>query len=396
MDYRIVSVASPFSREVIASLGRRFSDYLEQAHLRLPPAHVERIAYEAVSVSNAYNRLSDDGTFERKDQLQARLHFYLPTDIPKLWLPLFEALEATGLQERKRLEILDLGAGAGTASIGASLVLQQRGFAGALQFDLVEPDRLLAGAQEKFIEALAATGTRVEGRKNHPQSIEAYLSTRREDRFDLVLAVNVFNELFDEEHYEEETARLVQRLMREKVKKGGALVVIEPALRNISRLVSATVTRLNAGKTPVHAPCVPSVCPMLTWKQRFCFHSIVVPPHSILQSVAARSGLDRHEVNYSYFTLLSGVEPLPTEPPADGEGTLTGRVISFPRKVKLGYQYHVCTSRGVIRAIAPRWLMGETVRGRMLPFGSTVTLKEASGNRTPSVDESLDEDGESR
>lgn len=121
------------------------------------------------------------------------------------------------------------------------------------------------------------------------------------------------------------------------------------------------------------APCKPPLCEQLEKPNGFCFHAQKVPMTPLLQRISAFSGLDRYEVNYAYLTLSPKAmrQPHPELP----EGAVAGRIVSFPKRVKKGFNYFVCTPEGLIVAFAARFLPETTTKGGRLPHGTLVTVE---------------------
>ncbi len=378
LEHLIRRVVQPFSAENRVRLVDLQAQLLDALQENSPPPHVEVISRQVERVSALYNGLAEGNTFEQASLLDARLHFFLPTDVPKTWLPLGEVIPKLAESHPRRLEILDLGAGLGTGVVGTAMTLHLAGFRGEASFTCVEPDRILADRLSSVTKPLSELNWITLKARSVPMHMEEYLHRFRDDRFDLVLVISVLSEAFDSDEYEASTLALLQRLLKEKVKKTGALVVIEPALKRFSRPISAVRNQLTA----VRAPCLADECPLLKKKDSFCFHSTRVPPHPLLQSVSSRSGLNRHEVNYTYLTLSPGAADHHSGPhQEDGQPEeLWGRIISFPKRVKLGFQYFVCTPGGVVNAVVPRWLASgeESLRGKNLPFGARALLEPTS------------------
>jgi len=188
-----------------------------------------------------------------------------------------------------------------------------------------------------------------------------------------VVVVNVLSEAFREESYVEGSLDLVRQLLKRKVKRSGFLVIVEPALKRFARKMAEIGAAFQAGGGCLAAPCLAAAgCPYLLRKDRFCFHAISVPLSPLLQSVSARSELDRHEVNYSYLTFSP--EDFEQELPECGEGTMAGRIVSFPKRVKKGFNYFVCTGEGVIQGFAPRVLPDGNSKGGKLKHGTMVVV----------------------
>jgi len=358
---------------VLCAAHERFTQAL--ARLRKPPSP-EQTAAQVKKLSLIYNSLSPASPYNRPELVDARLHFFMPSDIVKVWGPMGEVVELAVFSKRE-ISVLDLGCGAGTASVGLAMVLAAAGFAGTVSFTLVEPDPALLRHLRVSFQALRDAGIVRHRTRMEPVTLEEHLAARRTARHDLVVALNVLCEAFSGPEYLSATRALVKTLLRDRLGREGVLLVIEPALKRFARLVAELGDRCRDEGTALYAPCLAGPpCPQRDSAGRaFCFHSCPVPVSPFLQSVSARSGLDRHEVNYAYLSLTPGrlrlFEEMEKE---DGEACFAGRIISFPKRVKKGYHYFVCTGRGVVQGFAPRMLPDGRTRGGRLRHGTLVRL----------------------
>ncbi len=369
----IKSAIPPISIELYDELRSLHGRFMEVFSRHNPPPHPEPLAKQARKLSEVYNRLAPGRPYGRPELADARLHFFMPTDIVKLWGPLLELFATLPLQGRKHLSILDLGGGTGTGCVSAAMVLSALGFEGRVEFTVVEPDNAVNRHLKKTFAVLRECRFVTFETKVEKLTIEDYLARKSSARrSDLVLIVNVLSEAFPEDEYAAGAARWFKQIVRELTKKSGFLLVIEPALRRFSRLLSEAGDMCRSDGMALLAPCLPGGCPHLAKGGGFCFHSMRAPLTPLLQSVSARSNLDRHEVNFAYLTFGSGEEAL--EIPEAGPGEVLGRTVSFPRRVKKGFNYHVCTADGLLVAFAPRLLPDGETKGGKLPIGTVVTV----------------------
>ena len=166
---------------------------------------------------------------------------------------LTEVLPAAGLRVRPD-SVLDLGAG--TGAVGEAL-------RGLLRHGhrLIEVDRVARGGTTR-----AADVTRVE-------TLAAFGGP-----FDLVIAAHVLNELYLDEQEPAARALRLARLVRvwsEELLGGqGTLVLIEPALRETSRVLLGVRDHLLASGLSIVAPCFfTGPCPALLRERDWCHDS---------------------------------------------------------------------------------------------------------------------------
>ena len=251
------------------------------------------------------------------------------------------------------------------------MLLAKLGFEGKLSLTLVEPDRTVARLAPAALGALKDVCDLRFRESIRGDDVDGFLRARLPERFDLVLMLDVLTEMFPRDDYVAGVGALATRLLKDKVKRTGFLVLVEPALKKVSELLSQVGTEHARSGGTVYGPCpTGGYCPAIERKGGFCFHSAVVPMSPLLQSVSARCGLARHEVNFSYLS----ISPSGRMPPAPAFESW-GRIVSFPRRVKKGFNYHVCTPGGLSVAFAPRFLADGSTRGGRLKHGTIVKLE---------------------
>ena len=160
-------------------------------------------------------------------------------------------------------------------------------------------------------------------------------------RFDLVLAGTVMNEL-----PEEARLPLVQRALA-ALRPGGAVVVIEPALRETSRDLHRIRDAALAAGAHVFAPCTRRVapCPALEDDRDWCHEDrpTRLPPRA--QQLATATGLRGGGLKFSYVVLRN--EPGGLVPDDVHEGARRAlRVVSQPRKLKGKLECFACGDGG--------------------------------------------------
>jgi hypothetical protein len=298
-------------------------------------------------------------------------------ELPRFWLAAAELFPHFATGRRRELAVLDLAGGPGTASSGVVLALSVLGFEGRVSCTLVEPDGRVGRLSQGTFEALGDVVQLGLLRKLQTSTVQDYLD-RADERFDLVVASNVVGRDAGTALSAEETAALIQRLLRERVKRTGFLLVAAPAQKRVAIPLAAAVSKAAQALVPPFSPCLAVPCPHLSAKpekERFCLHSVPVPLTPYHQSVCARAGLERHEAHFSYVIFAPAGRPPVVAGPAPGaEDARIGRIVSFPKRMKKGFQYVVCTREGLVTAFAPRLLPGG-IKGGHLPHGTMVELR---------------------
>ncbi len=383
---RVRLPASETLKEPLKAAYHRFLDaWFEQEDHPAPSAQTQVDAVRRLT--EIYTERRDESPFRNRRLLQARLFFFMPTDVPKVWLPLSELLsERPGLLERRTIRILDIGAGVGSGGVGALTVLAAHGWKGTVELTAVEPDPTLRSPLMRALDAAEeALGIPVEV-THRTRDITTWLDEggkagrkdRGPGRFDLVLAVNVLTEALDPERYAAEGVDVVRRLSYH-LPRSGAIIFVEPALRDPARRLSLLRDRLHGDGIPIFAPCLATGdCPETQTEVGYCFHAIKVPLNGYLQKLGDLAGLRRHEVNFHYLTITPGDEAPCGHLAPDLPGP-HARTISYGAKSRMGFLFHCCHAPGLARVQLNRWSDAggeEKIRTKRLPHGTTLSLDE--------------------
>jgi hypothetical protein len=271
---------------------------------------VARLAACVVQLSAAYN----DPTRARaamRDAGPARLGFSFARDVPKAAAAVRELVGAGVLPLDRPLRVLDLGAGLGASTWGLARALKAAGASGGVDATWIDTDA----------EALELGAALLRARVGAADAVEIRLQSRAGalgsasglGRFDVVLLGQVLSELDvaspDEvrlpRHVELVRSLLVDRCVEDGA--GGALVVIEPALRDRARHLHRVRDALAATGVPVFAPCLHSApCPALARETDWCHEDLEVDLPAWLWPVARAAGLRREGLTFSYLVLHRG------------------------------------------------------------------------------------------
>lgn len=257
-----------------------------------------------------------------EEDLAARALFFTVADAAKIQIPLAE-LEWRGLLPAAgRLRVVDVGAGAGAMSLGAIGYLHPR----ELEIRAFDRDRealaILRGGYAHLPKAwLGSADLRAIPGDVRGLRLDA-------DSVDLALAGSLLNELRGEEQ------RVLVRSLVGSLSARGALIIIEPALRETSRALHELRDHvLTQRLAEVFAPCVrrSAPCPVLELERDWCHEDRPTSLPERAARLARKTGLRRHGLKFSYLVLRRGDEGLVDPPPADRRAL---RVVSQPRKLK--------------------------------------------------------------
>ena len=259
--------------------------------------------------------------------LGAYLLFYWPISYAQAR----EVLGELGVRPRT---VLDLGSGPGPLAFAAL-------DAGASEVTAADRSkRALALARELAVEAGEALSTREWDFKS---GLDRLLpGGPRGDRFDAIGLGHALNELFarDERALERRTALVEDALAR--VKPGGSVVIIEPALRETSRDLLEVRDQIVARGYAVRAPCLyRSSCPALVKQSDWCHAERRWQPPPLVEEIARAAGLHKESLKMSYLVLAPKGEPW-REPPAGR----VFRIVSEPLEGKGRKRYIGCGPEG--------------------------------------------------
>jgi hypothetical protein len=311
-----------------------------------------RLAASVAAVSAAYNdRAVARATM--KDAGPARLGFLFARDVPKGAAAVRELI-ATDVQSFDRsLRVLDLGAGLGAMTWGLARALEASGSCARIEALWVDDD---ARALEMGMEVLRARASQSQERIRldaRPMA-RPVQSTNDLGQFDLVLLGNVLSELAVGVSEDERLARHVQwllRLLDEQTAAGGALVVVEPALRDRTRYLHRIRDALVERGQIVFAPCLHSErCPALRRDTDWCHEDLAIDLPGWLAPVARAAGLRWQGLTFSYLVVRRG-------------GRLVDHFNKGPAGVRLRVVSEIMPSKGKTEA----FLCGEFVaEGRVV------------------------------
>lgn len=305
----------------------------------------EALAQRVARLSELYTRRREElASVPTAQTLAARLRFFLPRDLPKVTGPLSELAAAGALPEGRdgRWRVLDLGAGCGATTFGAALFARRLGAAEGLDVVAIDRDALAL----RCLAEIASEGERAGLLPMKVETRPADVGSAPEGPFDLILLGLVLNELGEDP---EAKARLLSDLSR-RLTDDGALIVIEPALRETSRELHAVRDLLVASPRGPHlfAPCLRGGgCPMLQTDRDWCHEDLPTSLPPSLVATARSAGLRYERLTYSYLTLRRDDRTLRSV--TEGCGGEPYRVVSHPRPTKGKVELFGCGAPGRVR-----------------------------------------------
>jgi hypothetical protein len=268
--------------------------------------NVAKLAASVADLSAAYN---DPGRARAsmREAGAARLGFSFVRDVPKGAGAVRELVATGGLPAEGSLRVLDLGAGLGAMTWGLVRALRAAGSRAAVDATWVDSDAEaielgLDIVRERSRQRGAELGVRaVRGRLDAADALGG---------FDLVLLGNVLSELSVENADDtrlREHVSLLHGLLERSVQDGGALVVVEPALRARTRHLHKVRDALCRQGVSIFAPCLHQAsCPALALDTDWCHEALAVDLPDWLVPVARAAGLRFERLTFSYLVLARG------------------------------------------------------------------------------------------
>ena len=266
---------------------------------------------------------------DKVGDLAARAAFFTVADAMKIAIPLGELAGRGALPRARPLRIVDLGAGCGAMSLGAIVALPT-----GIAVEITAIDRdppALAIARAAVRELAARRGGAAAFAARDDDVVRAPLPAA-----DLVVLGSVLNELPG-------AARLgvVLRALA-AIGDDGAVIVIEPALRDTARaLHELRDTVLAGGHGHVFAPCTRAIapCPALADPDDWCHEdrALQLPPRTA--ELARLTHLRDGGMKFAYLVLRR-------RPLALVEAGPAWRVVSAPMPAKGKLEVIGCSAAG--------------------------------------------------
>jgi ribosomal protein RSM22 (predicted rRNA methylase) len=323
---------------------------LEQILRPGPDADLAAIAAAVRRLSDLFNGLSPwRAEYGRDPALRAAyLAYYLPTNLPKIRRPLedWRRVRPRAFAGRP-LRAIDLGTGPGTMLLGlADVVRRLPPEERPSRLELVGADEHAENLREaeRLLSALAEADPVLPPVRFDSLRLDV-IGDRRDliplaagaGRFDLAILANVVCELEREPRGSAE--ELVLAVGRELLAPEGAIVVIEPALRDTARALERLRDRwLASGELFAVAPCVaPGPCPALVRERDWCVATLPWERPEWVAEIDRRTGLRKDALKLAY--LLLAREAPPVRP---GEW----RVVSDVLDTKGELRVHLCGRSG--------------------------------------------------
>lgn len=292
---------------------------------RLTPQEVKEVAAGVRQLSLGLTRerqLAGARYMDDPKLLGAYLLFYWPVSYA-------QARQVLGELPNRPRQVLDLGSGPGPVAFAA----MDAGGGQVTAADRSKPALTLAR------NLAAEAGEALATRDWDPTKKDAALP---DGQFDLITMGHVVNELYGTGDAATAPRAALLETILAKVKRGGSLLVMEPALRETSRGLLKVRDAMVAKGYAVRAPCMyRGPCPALVKETDWCHAERAWPMPRVVEELARAASLHKESLKMSYLVLAPKDEAWPELTP----GRLF-RIVSEPLEGKGRHRYIGCGPEG--------------------------------------------------
>ncbi len=321
---------------------RLFHDGSHEKKLsELAHSNLEEISRAVARLSELYTRGRTDlryNLLQEPDLRLAYLAYFLPSNVLKINAILTEIWLHPEVKKLfpERLRILDLGCGPGTQLLGCldffsqqpnlpgkiecvgvdsleSSLQDARYLFGRLAMKLsgsnIATEPLRGPSELKLTAGIDDQGDRSRwSLETHRGDVSQALQLKNPGLFDFIIMGNVLNELFSSDDRRiDKRCRRIATLINEWLAPNGFLILIEPALREISRdLLQVRDRLLDMLPLTVYSPCVHSrPCPAVAsgCTSDWCHEDHAWQTPMWIRQIDERTGLRKGSLKYSYVVL---------------------------------------------------------------------------------------------
>lgn len=245
--------------------------------------------------------------------LSAYLQYFLPVNLAKIRCILEELpRDGTRRQEDRPLQVLDVGAGPGTASLAVlEWWLDHGRNPSELKVIALDHSRSALSVARRLWQVVAetrqATGATFDV---HLVDLERQTEVQRAlaacaGQTDLILVGNVLNESFaNDRDPVGRRVKVIAPLLQHLVDVG-SLIIVEPALREPTRALHALRDRVvGAGLATVYSPCLHDhACPALLHPEDWCHEERHWQPPASVVAMDREVGFIKDALKFSYLVL---------------------------------------------------------------------------------------------
>jgi ribosomal protein RSM22 (predicted rRNA methylase) len=308
----------PFNRRTFLKNSPIFDKVIRQVTERDYPLSKPCLSEAIQELSQLFTRERGSlpsGYLDEARFAAAYLSYFLPVNASKVQALLDELPLPADLSAKTdgRCSVLDLGSGPGTAGLAVlDWMVQQEGRDANLHVVSVDRSETALSDGMRLWEGYCretgvtrATLRSCAGNLEKTREGSVLNTIEQGGPYDLIIAANCLNELFGGSvDADSRRAELVGELMR-LLQPHGSLMIIEPALRQISRELHQVRDRLLRLKLcTVYSPCLhEQTCPALIHPDDWCHEERPWEPPAAIQAIDREVGFIKDALKFSYLLL---------------------------------------------------------------------------------------------
>ncbi len=318
------------------------------SHLAVAPAHVHEAVRELSRLFTRQREELPGDYLEHSQWLAAYVHYFLPVNLAKIQTLLGEMPRP---DFTKPMRVLDIGSGPGTGPLAVLDWWWSHRPKGWLSVVAVDRSRRALRLTELIWDAFCAGSAREQvSLQPYNKLLEVGKGSSQiplEGEFDLIIVANSLSEMTASSQEpimamtqgSEFLAALLKRLAPD-----GTLMVVEPALRVIARMLHHIRNHLlETGSCTVYSPCLHERnCPALDHPADWCHEERPWDPPQSVREIDMAVGFIKDALKFSYLLLRKDGKTIVARQ------STTYRVVSELRVLKGEKRVWVCNEGGRI------------------------------------------------
>ena len=345
----------PFNQRTLPKISPLLDQVVRQLAARDYPLPMPRLFEAVQELSLRFTRERQSLPSEYLDDPRfaaAYLSYFLPVNVSKVQVLLDELPLETDLagQTDGTYSVLDLGSGPGTAGLAVlDWMVQRKGKDAKVSVVSVDrSQRTVADSVSLWDSYCREAGVTRATLKSHVGDLESIRRgavgnvIREGSPYDVVIIANCLNELFgDSADPISRRTELVESLFP-LLQSHGSLMIIEPALRQISRELHQVRDHLLQSKIcTVYSPCLHErACPALVHPDDWCHEERPWQPPAAIQVIDREVGFIKDALKFSYLLLRTDGRTIVERQPN------VYRVVSELREFKGEKRAWLCNEQG--------------------------------------------------